>query len=126
MSDSFLLAVGGLALVDSLNPSALVVALYLLTEERPAAKVTVYMAGVFLTYLVVGILLMLGVDAALQRLGGTFAGTAAYAIQALVGAALLVYAIKADPKKSPSRLARIPAGASAAAPFVLGGISTLL
>ncbi|REJ33699.1 MAG: GAP family protein, partial [Bacillota bacterium] len=55
-----LLAIGGLALLDSINPSALLATLYLLKRSRPAAAVTTYMAGVFVTYFTVAVLLMLG------------------------------------------------------------------
>ena len=51
----------GLALLDSLNPSALAVTLYLLLPGRPfAGKVLTYVAGGFSSYLVLGALIMAG------------------------------------------------------------------
>ena len=58
-----LLGLLALALVDSINPSALVVTLYLLTRERVLAQVLVYVAAIFVTYVTLGAILMLGLDA---------------------------------------------------------------
>jgi hypothetical protein len=49
-----LLGLLALALVDSINPSAIVVTLYLLSRERASAQVVVYVAANFLTYLTLG------------------------------------------------------------------------
>ena len=46
-----LLGLLALALVDSINPSAIVVTLYLLSRGRAPAQVAVYVAAIFLTYL---------------------------------------------------------------------------
>jgi cytochrome c biogenesis protein CcdA len=95
---ALLLSVFGLALIDSINPSALGVTLYLLLSGRSArARVLVYIAGVFLTYFVLGILLMLG----LESIQAYLYSSAAYAVQGVVGALLLIYGIFApgEPKK---------------------------
>ena len=57
-----------LAVVDSINPSAIVVTLYLLSRERAATQVTVYIAAIFLTYLTLGVAVMAGIDALLPSL----------------------------------------------------------
>jgi hypothetical protein len=54
-----LLALLALALVDSINPSAIVVTLYLLSRNRVAAQVFTYIAAIFLTYLTLGTMMML-------------------------------------------------------------------
>src|SRR5690606_12173502 len=66
---SVLLPFFGLALVDSINPSALLVTLYLLRRPMPVRTVAAYMSGVFASYLTIGILLVLGLDALLDRFG---------------------------------------------------------
>ena len=58
-----------LALLDSLNPSALVVALWLLSRPQPAARLLPYVAGIVATYLSLGIAMMLGFTALSERLG---------------------------------------------------------
>jgi cytochrome c biogenesis protein CcdA len=93
-----LLGVFGLALVDSINPSALGVTLYLLLSGKSArAKVLVYIAGVFLTYFVIGGLLMLG----LESIQAYLQSSVAYAVQGVVGALLLIYGVFApsEPKR---------------------------
>ena len=50
----------GLAVLDSINPSALLVTLYLLRQPSPARTVPAYVAGVFGAYPTIGVLLVLG------------------------------------------------------------------
>ena len=60
-----------LAVLDSINPSAIVVTLYLLSHERVTAQVVVYVAAIFLTYLTLGAMMMVGIDALLPSLRTT-------------------------------------------------------
>jgi hypothetical protein len=46
-----LLALLALALVDSINPSAIAVTVFLLSRERSSQQVVVYVAAIFVTYL---------------------------------------------------------------------------
>lgn len=85
----------GLALLDSLNPSALAVTLYLLLAGRPfAGKVLTYVAGVFSSYLVLGVLIMAGLGSVWDHLESP----TAYAAQGVIGAALFGYAVLAPDK----------------------------
>ncbi len=108
-----LLSLLALALVDSINPSAIVVTLYLLSRERAAADVAVYVAAIFLTYLTLGAMMMSGIDALLPSLATVGGGRLGLIVQGLIGLALLLYAIRAP-------------GAAASAPRVgpAGGAST--
>jgi cytochrome c biogenesis protein CcdA len=90
-----LLGLLALALVDSINPSALVVTLYLLSGERATAHVAVYVAAIFLTYLALGVALMSGLDAVLPSLRMVTSGQVGFILQGLVGLAMLVYALRA-------------------------------
>lgn len=121
-----LLALAGLALVDSLNSSALAVALLLLTQERPAAKITAYMAGVFVTYLSIAVLLMLGIGTLFTRLNDALFSPTAYGVQAAVGAALFIYSWVADPKKRPRPLERVSGAMGGAALFLLAAAVTVM
>jgi hypothetical protein len=100
-----LLGLLALALVDSINPSAIVVTLYLLSRGRVPAQVVVYVAAIFLTYLTLGAMMMLGFDALLPSLRTTGSGRLEFIVQGLIGLAMLLYAIRAPPTaKSPSRV----------------------
>ncbi|MFO7299241.1 MAG: GAP family protein [Actinomycetes bacterium] len=118
--ETTLLTLGGLAIVDSINPSAIVVALHLLDGQRPAPKVLAYLAGVFSSYLALGVLLVLGFGAAISRWRDALWSPPAYAVQLAIGVIMLVYAIKADPRPGDGRLERLSGAKGFAALFALG------
>jgi len=114
-----LLGLLALALVDSINPSAIVVTLYLLSRERVLPQVSVYIAVIFLTYLALGAMLMLGIDAlplSLEAIGG---GRPGLIVQSLIGLAMLLYAIRA-PTTAKSALRVEPSASTYAALALLG------
>jgi cytochrome c biogenesis protein CcdA len=90
-----LLSLVVLAVVDSINPSAIVVTLFLLSRERVSAQVVVYVAAIFLTYLTLGALMMSGIDALLPSLSAAGSGRLGLIVQGLIGLAMLLYAIRA-------------------------------
>lgn len=104
-----LLSLLALAVVDSINPSAIVITLYLLSHKRMPAQVIVYVAAIFLTYLTLGAMMMLGIGALLPSLTLAGGGGLGFLVQALAGLALLLYAIRApsaastDPPVVPGR-----------------------
>lgn len=110
----------GLALLDSLNPSALVVTLYLLTQPHAAGKIIVYMSAVFMVYFSIGVLLMLGLDAILAGVGEALYSSAAYGVQGVLGAGMLIYSLATDTKKQRERAPRLPQSQSVGALFLLG------
>lgn len=63
MSAGSLIAFFVIALVDSINPSALLVTLHLLSRNAPLPAILTYIGTVFLTYLSVSIMLLLGMTA---------------------------------------------------------------
>jgi cytochrome c biogenesis protein CcdA len=90
-----LLSLVALAVVDSINPSAIVVTLFLLSRERVSAQVVVYVAAIFLTYLTLGALMMSGIEAVLPSLSAAGSGRFGLVVQGLIGLAMLLYAIRA-------------------------------
>ena len=108
----------GLALLDSINPSALAVTMYLMFAGRPfAAKVLTYVGAVFASYLGLGVLLMLG----LNSVRGYLESPAAYAVQGFVGVVLLSYAVFApDKSRGGDKGVREPRSLSFGAIFLLG------
>jgi cytochrome c biogenesis protein CcdA len=114
-----------LALVDSINPSAIVVTLYLLSRGRGPAHVAVYILAIFLTYLTLGVLMMLGVGAmlpSLQTLGSSRLGLL---VQGLIGLAMLVYAIRAPSASRQGRPVE-PSASSYLALMALGVVVTTM
>jgi cytochrome c biogenesis protein CcdA len=91
-----------LALVDSINPSAIVVTLYLLTRERVLSQVGVYVAAIFLTYLTLGAMMMVGIDALLPSLRTAGGGRVGLIVQGLIGLAMVVYASRSPAAVTPS------------------------
>lgn len=90
-----LLSLLALALVDSINPSAIGITLYLLSTERAPAQVLVYVAAIFLTYLSLGLMMMLGLDAVLPSLSTVAGGRLEFIVSGAIGLAMLLYAIRA-------------------------------
>ncbi|MBB5114269.1 hypothetical protein EAD96_18885 [Micromonospora sp. BL1] len=117
----------GLALLDSLNPSALAVTVYLLLSTRPpGARVLVYVGAIYASYLALGVLLFLGADSFLDRAGGYLASDAGYVLQGVVGVALLLYSWLAGRRRGGERLTpRRPRSHSYAAIALLGVIVTV-
>lgn len=104
MATASLLAFLGIALVDSINPSALVVTLQLLGNRAPLSAILVYIGSVFVTYTTVTVLLVIGLGAVLEPLGPLLETTAANVIFAVLGAAMLGYAVfSKNPKDAPEK-----------------------
>lgn len=116
-----LLPVFGLALVDSINPSALAVTLLLITTtSHYVPKVLAYVATIFCVYFTFGVLIMLGLDSALDALGDTLYSSPVYAIQGIIGAAMLAYAIFAPDRKDEESGPRLPERAGLVGIILLG------
>jgi cytochrome c biogenesis protein CcdA len=116
-----LLGLLALALVDSINPSAIVVTLYLLARERVPAQVVVYITAIFLTYLTLGTLMMSGIDALLPSTSETGGGTLGLIVQGVIGLAMLLFALRAP---TAARSApRVEPSASSYAALVLLGVT---
>jgi cytochrome c biogenesis protein CcdA len=121
-------AIVGLAVVDSINPSALLAAIALLLRGRPARPlVAVYVVAVLVTYLAIGLALTLGLGLTPPAV---LESDAAYLAQGVLGAAMLAYAVIAPGRRreggpaQPRR--RLPAAGRPAAVFALGVAVTAL
>jgi cytochrome c biogenesis protein CcdA len=116
-----LLGLLALALIDSINPSAIVVTLYLLSIGRVPAQIVVYIAAIFLTYLMLGVVMMSGIDALLPSLGNIGTSRLGFVVQGLIGLAMLLYAIRAPSTAKPAR--RVEPGASSYGALALAGVT---
>ena len=116
-----MLSLLALALVDSINPSAIVVTLYLLSRERAQSQVAVYIAAIFLTYLTLGAMMVLGFDALLASLRMAGDGRIGLFVQGAIGLAMLLYAIRAP--AAAGAAPTVEPGANTYAALVLLGVT---
>ena len=107
-------------MVDSINPSAIVVTLYLLSRERALVQVAVYAGAIFVTYSALGVMMMLGIDTLVPSLGGLLRGRTGFVVQSLIGLAILVYCLTASTRHAPSKPVAPPSAGTIAALVVLG------
>lgn len=114
-----------LAVVDSINPSAIVVTLYLLSiaGSRALVRVAVYVGAIFITYLMLGAMMVLGIESLLPSLGGVLGGSTGLIAQSLVGLVLLVYSLTASSTHRQSSPVVARPSASTYAALVMLGIS---
>jgi cytochrome c biogenesis protein CcdA len=122
-----LAAIVGLAVVDSVNPSALLATIALLLRGRSARPlVAVYLVAVLVTYLAIGLALTLGLGLTPRAV---LQSDATYLAQGVLGAAMLAYAVAAPGRRrEPGRAAprRLPAARRPLAVFALGVAVTVL
>jgi cytochrome c biogenesis protein CcdA len=113
----------GLAVLDSINPSALAMTVYLLLQGGfYVPRVMSYLVAVFATYLSIGVLLMLG----LGSVGEYVEGPGAYVVQGIAGALLLGYAVFAPGKPPGEKRIRTPRSRGLGAIFLLGVTITVV
>jgi cytochrome c biogenesis protein CcdA len=111
-----------LALVDSINPSAIVVTLWLLSvaRERASVQIATYVAAIFVTYLLLGAMMVAGIGMVLPSFGDLLRRPAGLIVQSLVGLALLVYGLTASAPSGPARVVSRPSTRTYAALALLG------
>jgi Sap, sulfolipid-1-addressing protein len=111
-----------LAVLDSVNPSAIAVTLYLLSiaTSRAHVKVAVYISTIFVTYFALGVMMVLGIDALVPSLGDVLGSRTGLVIQSLIGLALLVYGLTASTARRSSQAVARPSAGTYAALAALG------
>lgn len=107
-----------LALVDAINPTAIVLTgVLMLTRRRWVSAVLALVAGEITLYFGVGVFVLLGASRFGEQLGAAWNSSAAYAIEAVVGLGLLIYSFRASPTP---REGRSTEGKTTGALFALG------
>jgi hypothetical protein len=109
-----------LAAIDSINPSAIVVTLYLLSRSEASVQVGVYITTIFLTYFTVGLMMILGIDTFLPSIGTLLHSPLGLAGQGLVGLMLLVYGLTASVDRATMTPVTPPSARTYAALALLG------
>ena len=109
-------------LIDSINPSAIVVTLWLISvaRERAPVQVVTYVGAIFITYLTLGVLMVAGIGVVLPSVGDVLRRPPGLIVQSLVGLALLVYGLTASAKPPSSPVVSRPATRTYAALLLLG------
>jgi cytochrome c biogenesis protein CcdA len=89
-----------IAALDSLNPTAIALQIYLLSTPKPIGRSIAFILGVFLTYWSAGLLAVLGlrtlVVSAISSANAAFPEPHIYTIQLLIGIALLIGGFSLD------------------------------
>jgi putative Mn2+ efflux pump MntP len=115
-----------LAIVDSINPSALLVTLALLARPRPMRTVPIYVGAVAATYFGLGALTMLGLGSVRQSLAAALESQIGFVVQALVGVAMLAWSLRTPKPDSAAAPAQAPTSTNTLALIALGIAVTFL
>ena len=118
-----------IAALDSLNPSAIALQVYLLGTTKPIPRSIAFVIGIFLAYWTSGLLAVLGLDRLIQTVivnsGFSLSTPLFYIIQFLTGIILLIVGVtlriptQSEPVKAPQKL-------NLAKTFLLGMSVTIL
>ena len=118
-----------IAAIDSLNPSAIALQVYLLGTPKPIPRSIAFVIGIFSAYWTSGLLAVLGLDRLIQTVivnsGFSLSTPLFYIIQFLTGIILLIVGIvlriptQSEPAKAPKKL-------NLARTFLLGMSVTIL
>jgi cytochrome c biogenesis protein CcdA len=126
---NLLLSLVAIAALDSLNPTAIALHIYLLSTHKPIGRSISFIVGVFLAYWTSGLLVILG----LRKLIMTVISNAEislsephlYTIQFLIGLALLIAGFRLNTSTSTDRAKR-PKKLTSDRTFLLGMAMTVL
>lgn len=103
MTLSLLLALTGIAFIDSLNPSLFVAQFYLLNTPRPTARILSYIAGILIVNFGGGLLILGGVRTFIVEIFRNLEGNTSNLLQLGLGIAILAFGLwyKAVPQTPP-------------------------
>ncbi|RUS97584.1 hypothetical protein DSM106972_083210 [Dulcicalothrix desertica PCC 7102] len=116
---NLLISIATIALVDSINPNAMAVHIYLLSTPKPVARALAFIAGDFTASWIAGILLSLGISQVI-RFVFTQLGSVIYVLQLLIGVALIYLGCNLNRFLNQSQTKR-PKSLSPGSAFILGG-----
>lgn len=121
MSLTLILTLIGLALIDSTSFGTIGVPIFLTVARTPVHRVLLYLAAITVFYFLVGGVLLLGLDSAIDAIGDVFESWSALIVQLVVGVALFILSFRFDAKKRGDKPRRSwqPKNSSAQAMVVL-------
>ncbi len=125
MTTSLFLTLLSLALLDSLNPSLFITQFYLLTTERPLARMLAYIMGVVLTNISVGLIVLAGFQTLIAQLLSIITPSTWRVLQLLVGVMLIGMGLWMRQKRVTEPTVQKPRSLRPVHTFLLGVIITL-
>jgi cytochrome c biogenesis protein CcdA len=124
----FVISILGLALIDGINPSIIIMTVYLLSTTFPLKRTIAYIFGVFVTNLSLGLLAYFGLGSLMTVLiNSLFELTDwwVYLLEFIAGIVLVYSAFKLNPDKDPEK-AKEPKNISPKGTFFLGVFATFV
>jgi cytochrome c biogenesis protein CcdA len=115
---------GVIALADSINPTATILQIYLLSTPNPVKRSATFILGVFVAYFIAGCLLALGFTKLIESIIN-YIGSYIYILQFLIGAAMIGFALRMNPA-SPEKSIDKPKVTKPISTFILGLSVTFL
>lgn len=115
----------GIAALDSINPSAILVTFWLLPRQNYVQAIIAYVTGIFLTYLALGIILLLGFSK-ITSISDTSNNLAFLMAELFIGIGLFVYSFFIKPSRNDSALKRLEGRTNLLALFMLGSLVTVI
>jgi cytochrome c biogenesis protein CcdA len=88
-----------IALADSINPTATILQIYLLSTPNPVRRSVAFIVGVFIAYFIAGWLFALGFAKLIENLIG-YIGLFIYVIQFVIGAVMIGFALTMNSSSS--------------------------
>lgn len=122
MTIALLIAIIGIGLLDSVNPSLFIAMFYLLTTSQPVPRILSYIAGVVLVNFVGGVLLLAGAQTVIANsISGPNSETL-YGLGLLIGIGLLIFGLWFKITVPTHTNARKPRSLQPIHTFMLGGV----
>lgn len=115
---------GVIALADSINPTATILQIYLLSTPNPVKRSATFILGVFIAYFIAGWLFALGFTKIIENII-YYIGSYIYILQFLIGVAMIVFALSINPYSSEKAIDK-PKVTKAINTFLLGLSVTFL
>jgi cytochrome c biogenesis protein CcdA len=126
---NLLVSLVAIAALDSLNPTAVALQIYLLSTPKPIARSIAFIIGVFLAYWTAGLLVILGASKLMATVigdaGFSFPEPHIYTIQFLIGLALSIVGFRLN-TSTPAGRGKRPKNLTLNRTFLLGMAMTIL
>lgn len=119
MTFTLILSLIGIAVFDSINPSLFFGQFYLLTTPKPTGRITAYIAGIITVNFLGGLLLLSGARAVIGTAVASIPPLVGYGVLGLIGAGLLIYGLRYQPKP-PAENGAKPKSLSPYATYIFG------
>lgn len=116
---NLLISIATIALVDSINPNAMAMQIYLLSTPKPVTRAIAFIAGDFTASWVAGVLLSFGISQIIHRIF-TQLGSVIYLLQFVTGIALIYLGCNLHKFLNSTQTKR-PKSLSPVNTFILGG-----